>query len=90
MINTFSGALCVGLVMSVSMGCIAAANYKTFKGHVTSDVVSTFSNDETCSNQVRICTEGKFSGRLKGHFTFVAQNLGPFTLQDQPLLQTLH
>ncbi len=71
----------VGLV-SAALLSSAEASCKKVKGHITSDLVAVFSNGEACTSPIALCTEGRFTGRLKGRFTFVADTLVPYTDQD--------
>ena len=70
-----------GLVTAASMGS-AEASCKKAKGHITSELVAMFSNGEACPSPLELCTEGRFTGRLKGQFTFVADTLVPYVVQD--------
>ena len=71
----------VAVVAAASVGAAEAA-CKKVKGHIVSEVVPVFSNGEPCTSPAGICTEGRFTGRLKGRFTFVAQTLTPFNELD--------
>lgn len=75
------GLAVAGLVAVVSMG-VAQAGCKKATGHVTSRLVAVFANGEPCPSPLGLCTEGRFTGRLKGNFTFVAETLVPFSAQD--------
>lgn len=67
-----------GLALVVSGA--AASDCKSVKGRVVSSVVAQFSNGDPCPGPLFLCTEGRFTGRLKGKFRFVAESLTPFGL----------
>ncbi len=56
----------------------AGAECESVKGRVVSELVSTFSNGESCPSPLGLCTEGRFSGDLAGRFAFVAASLNPY------------
>lgn len=67
-------SLAAELIACLSVG-IAQAECKFVNGHISSEVVSTFSNGDLCSSPIGLCTEGRFIGGLKGDFRFIAQTL---------------
>ncbi len=75
------GLAVAGLVSAASIG-MAEAGCKKVKGHITSDLVAVFSDGEPCTSPLGLCTEGRFTGRLKGKFTFVANTLTPYPVLD--------
>lgn len=64
--------------MLLSAGAFASDHCISVKGRVTSQTVAVFSNGVACPSPVGICTEGRFTGGLKGRFRFVAGSLDPF------------
>ena len=57
---------------------------KTVKGRVVSQVVTEFSDGSGCDSPIGICSEGKFSGKLKGKFTFTAVGASPYVPMIDP------
>ncbi len=54
-------------------------------GRITSRLLGegeTFSNGEPCLSPLLLCTEGRFTGDLKGRFRFTAQTLTPYAALD--------
>ena len=83
---TYARALGIGLAVA---GLMTAASFgradaacKEVRGHITSDLVAVFSDGELCPSPLDLCTEGRFTGGLKGNFTFVAETLVPYGVQD--------
>ena len=70
----------MGLMLAAT-GAVAADHCDPVKGRVTSQVVT----DGSCTSTapLPICTQGRFTGDLKGRFGFVASTISPFVLQDQ-------
>ncbi len=60
----------------------AAGDCKSVKGRVVSELVGQFSDGTPCTSPLGLCTEGRFTGRLKGKFRFIAGSLTPFGLID--------
>lgn len=67
---------------SVATNAIAANDCKSVKGRVTSTVVAIFSSGEPCTSPLGICSEGRFTGKARGSFTFIADSLTPFNVLD--------
>ena len=67
---------------SIATNAIAASDCKSVKGRVTSTVVEFFSSGEACTSPLGICSEGRFTGKAKGSFTFIADSLVPYSVQD--------
>lgn len=74
-------AALIGMLATVSVA-VAQEDCKQVKGRITSQLVSEFSNHEPCPSPIGLCTEGRFTGRLKGKFTFVASTLTPYAELD--------
>ena len=57
---------------------------KQVKGRITSELVGEFSDHSSCADAspLGLCTEGRFTGRLKGRFQFFAQTLTPYPVLD--------
>ena len=60
----------------------AASECKSVKGRVVSEIVTQFSNGDPCPEMSVLCTEGRFTGGLKGRFRFFASTLTPFGMLD--------
>ncbi len=58
---------------------LAHATCKSVDGRIVSQLVSMFSDGTPCPSLLGLCTEGRFTGDLKGRFTFVANALAPYT-----------
>ena len=58
------------------------ADCKTVKGRVMSSVVFEYSDGTPCPSP--LCTEGRFTGRLKGHIRYFATAAAPFNALLQP------
>lgn len=59
-----------------------AEQCKNVKGRITSTIVGEFSDGSPCTSPAGVCTEGRFTGRLKGKFRFTAFTLTPFNALD--------
>ncbi len=74
------------LLIAVAFGPLAtsaaASDCKSVKGRVVSELVAQFSDGTPCASPLGLCTEGRFTGRLKGKFRFIAGSLTPFGLID--------
>ena len=77
------GSLTVALLFFAASASHAGQSCKTVKGHITSEVVPVFSDGIPCPNPAGLCTEGRFSGGLKGRFTFIATSLTPADALDE-------
>lgn len=60
----------------------AGDDCRSVKGRVVSQVVAEFSDGSPCTSPLGICSEGRFSGNLKGRFTFTAGAAMPFGAVD--------
>ncbi len=60
----------------------SASECRSVNGRVTSELVGQFSDGTPCPNPLGLCTEGRFTGGLKGKFRFVAGTLTPFGVID--------
>ena len=60
----------------------SASDCKSVKGRVISELVTEFADGSPCLSALGLCTEGRFTGRLKGKFRFVANSLTPFGVLD--------
>ena len=60
----------------------ALAECEQVRGRIVSNQVAVFSDGEACPSPHGLCTEGRFSGDLKGRFKFIASTLTPFSVQD--------
>lgn len=69
-------------LLGIAPIAFAAGDCKPVQGHLTSTVVSVFSDGTPCTSPFGICSEGRFTGRLKGQFRFVANALHPFAAID--------
>lgn len=74
--------LMVGLIAAFASGVYAGDGCKSVKGRITSQLVANFSNGDPCPSPLLLCTEGRFTGKLRGRFKFVANSLSPFQAQD--------
>jgi len=75
----------VGLAISFGMSVVlpsAHARCKSVQGHIVSELVGEFSDGTPCPSSLGLCTEGRFTGSLKGDFTFVAESLTPYASLD--------
>ena len=72
------GVAALGLVATGA----TAGDCKSVKGRVVSELVTAFSDGSPCTSPLGLCTEGRFTGRLKGKFRFVANTLTPFVVAD--------
>lgn len=81
MIGRNTIALMTGVVAVVALGA-AQADCKRVRGRVTSDLVATFADGGACPSPLGLCTEGRYTGPLKGRFVFVANTLTPFAAFD--------
>lgn len=74
------------LIIAALLGPFAGVNAnndcKPVQGRVTSELVTQFADGSMCPSPLGLCTEGRFTGRLKGKFRFVANTLTPFALAD--------
>ena len=66
--------LAFGIPLAVAAGS-AHAECEPVDGNIVSQVVTEFSNGDPCPSPLAICTEGRFTGDLKGRFRFTAQTL---------------
>ncbi len=66
-----------------------AGDCRAVHGRVTSDLVGQFSDGTPCPNPLGLCTEGRFTGGLKGKFRFVAGEVIPFGVIDMSKPQPL-
>ncbi len=73
--------LIFGITVLFSTGS-ALAECERVRGRIVSDQVTVFSNGHACPSPLGLCTEGRFSGDLKGRFRFVASTLTPFDSLD--------
>ena len=55
---------------------------RSVKGRVVSQVVTEFSDGSACTSPLGICSEGRFSGKLRGKFTFTATGASPYVAID--------
>ncbi len=69
----------IAAIGSLFVGATALAECESVKGRVVSTVVTTFSDGTPC---LSLCTEGRFSGDLRGEFRFIATGQYPFALID--------
>jgi len=74
--------LALAALVAAASPSSAEAGCKRVSGHVASDLVAVFSSGEACPSPLGLCTEGRYTGRLKGRFTFVADTLVPYAAQD--------
>ncbi len=65
----------------VASGAVAS-ECKFVKGRVTSDQVLVFSDGSACPSLLMLCTEGRFTGDLKGKFRFSAGTLTFYNALD--------
>ena len=72
----------VFLLISSLSSVFADDNCESVRGRITSQVVNPFSNGEPCPGPLFLCTEGRYTGDLKGRFTFIATSLRPFAMED--------
>jgi len=61
---------------------IADDRCRSVQGRVVSEVVTEFSDGSACTSPLGICSEGRFTGKLKGRFTFTATGAAPFATID--------
>ena len=64
------GSLIVGLAVFLSTGN-ALAECETVRGRIVSELVAVFSDGTPCGSGLGLCTEGRFTGDLKGRFRSV-------------------
>lgn len=74
------------LVALATIPAVAVADdCEDVDGRITSRLLApdeTFSNGEPCLSPLGLCTEGRFTGDLKGRFRFVANSLTPYAELD--------
>lgn len=76
-----SRSLLMLTLLVLAFPAAAETDCKEVRGRITSQLVSppaTFSNGDPCTSPLGLCTEGRFTGPLKGRFRFVAETLTPF------------
>ena len=74
-----------GLFLGVAMFLLTAnalAECETVRGRIVSELVTVFSDGNPCTSELALCTEGRFTGDLKGRFKFVANTLTPYGALD--------
>ena len=69
--NAMGLMLAVALLANFSPAS-ADDDCRTVKGRVVSQVVTEFSDGSACTSPLGICSEGRFTGTLKGKFAFTA------------------
>ena len=74
--------IAAGALLSTAVVGFAHADCRHVDGRINSDLVAFFSDGSACPSPLGLCTEGRFSGDLKGRFRFVADSLSPYVLQD--------
>ena len=78
--NTTTG-LIIGIAVLFPTGS-ALAECEQVRGRIVSEQVMIFSNGEPCPSPLGLCTEGRFSGDLKGRFKFIASTLTIYSTLD--------
>ena len=81
-LKKFGMGFAVAGLLSVVLVAQAEAACKSVKGRITSDLVAVFADGTPCPSPLGLCTEGRYTGRLKGGFSFVANTLVPYAAQD--------
>ena len=76
-----AAALILGIAVMFSTGS-ALAECERVKGRIISSQVTVFSDGELCPSPLGLCTEGRFSGDLKGRFKFIASTLTLYSTLD--------
>jgi hypothetical protein len=76
----------LGFILLLSAGS-ATANCKKVKGHFFSEIVTEFPNGDPCPSPIGFCTVGRFTGGIRGKFTFVGENLVANPDLENPLVQ---
>ena len=76
------GCIVIGTLVAAFPAAHASDGCDEVKGRVTSEIVAVFSDGEACPSLLGLCTEGRFTGDLKGKFRFVASTLTPFVALD--------
>ena len=71
-------------VLLLALSDSALADCKTVKGRVVSDVVLQYSDGSPCLTP--LCTEGRFTGQLKGKFRYFATAAAPYNDLLMPFL----
>lgn len=74
--------LLVAALLGPFAGVYADSACTPVQGRVTSELVEQFADGSLCPSPLGLCTEGRFTGRLKGKFRFVANTLTPFAAAD--------
>ena len=66
----------------LTMSPALAERCRDVDGRLISRVVETFSNGKPCTSPLGVCTEGRFTGDLKGRFRFTSRTLQSYSTQD--------
>ena len=78
--------LALGLAVFFPTGS-SMAECESVRGRIVSTQVPVFSDGESCPSVLQLCTEGRFSGDLKGDFKFIANSLTPYSALDPTTAQ---
>ncbi len=76
--QSMTAGMILGAAVFLTTGS-AMAECEPVRGRIVSEQVEVFSRGEPCPSVLGLCTEGRFSGDLKGRFKFIANSL---TLYD--------
>ncbi len=71
-------------VLLITLSASALADCKSVKGRVISDVVLQYSDGSTCLSP--LCTEGRFTGQLKGQIRYFATAAAPYNDLLMPMV----
>lgn len=80
--KTIIGALLAAASLAVFSTAIADDDCRSVKGRVVSQVVTEFADGSACTSPLGICSEGRFTGTLKGRFAFTATAALPYASFD--------